>query len=53
MNNNTRKSLSKLNEVHKANLEKRMQHRLEVARSKGDENLIRALEAEMRVSNLH
>ncbi len=52
MNKNTRKSLSKLNEVHKANLAKRMQHRLEVARAKGDENLIQALEAEMKASNL-
>ena len=52
MNKNTRKSASKLNEVHKANLAKRMQHRLEVARAKGDRDLIEALEAEMRVSNL-
>lgn len=49
MNRNSRKSVAKLNEVHRANLEKRLQHRLEVARVKGDENLIRALEAEMRL----
>lgn len=32
--------------AHRANMQRSLQHRLEVARSKGDENLIRMLEAE-------
>lgn len=37
--------------VHRASLKKNLEHRLEVARSKGDENLIRMLEQE--ASYLH
>jgi len=43
MNRQTRKKLA---QVHQDNLQKNLQHRLEVARTKGDENLIRMLEAE-------
>ncbi|MDJ0556460.1 MAG: hypothetical protein QNJ68_18870 [Microcoleaceae cyanobacterium MO_207.B10] len=46
MNRNSPKSLVKLNQVHKANIEKRLAHRLEAARSKGDQDLIKSLEAE-------
>lgn len=48
MNRNRLEAARKAREVHRQNLKKILEHRLEVARSKGDENLIRQLEAEMR-----
>ncbi|WP_437126747.1 arginine synthesis PII-interacting regulator PirA [Planktothrix tepida] len=48
MNKNSRRNSVKLSDVHRANIQKRLEHRLEVARTNGDENLIRLLEAEMR-----
>ena len=48
LNKNLRKNSVKLSDVHRANIQKRLEHRLEVARSNGAENLIRTLEAEMR-----
>jgi len=51
MNKNTSKSLVELNEVHKANIEKKLAHRLEVARTKGNENLVKTLEAEKQLLN--
>lgn len=33
-------------QAHRDNLQKNLQHRLELARAKGDEDLIRQLEAE-------
>ena len=48
MNKNSHRSLTRVSEVHRANLQKRLLHRMEVARSNGDENLIRILEDEMR-----
>jgi len=38
-------------EVHKQNIQKSLEHRLEVAKSKGDEKLIGQLEAEMAYHN--
>jgi hypothetical protein len=35
-------------EAHKLNIKRTLEHRLKVAREKGDENLIRQLEAEMK-----
>ncbi|MEC4811877.1 MAG: hypothetical protein SAK29_01130 [Scytonema sp. PMC 1069.18] len=35
-------------EAHKLNIKRTLEHRLNVAREKGDENLIRQLEAEMK-----
>jgi hypothetical protein len=35
-------------EVHRQNLQRNLEHRLQVARANGDERLIRQLEAEMR-----
>jgi hypothetical protein len=35
-------------EQHRQNLQKNLEHRLQVARANGDERLIRQLEAEMR-----
>ncbi|NEP08602.1 MAG: hypothetical protein F6K25_27325 [Okeania sp. SIO2G4] len=49
MNKNSPKSLVKLNEVHKANIEKRLAHRLEAARSKGNQDLVKALESERQL----
>ena len=49
MNINTPKSLVKLNEVHRANVEKRLAHRLEAARAKGNHNLVKILEAERQL----
>jgi hypothetical protein len=46
MNKNRQEILTKTAETHRATLQKRLERRLEVARAKGDENLIHLLEAE-------
>ncbi|WP_414515134.1 hypothetical protein [Nostoc sp. PCC 9305] len=51
MNQNRLQSLSKSRETHRANIQRSLEHRLEIARAKGDEQLIRQLEAEMRYSS--
>lgn len=38
--------LDELNNTHLANIRQNLEHRLQVARAKGDQNLIRLLEAE-------
>ncbi|WZF21343.1 hypothetical protein WKK05_16905 [Nostoc sp. UHCC 0302] len=38
-------------EVHRQNIQRSLEHRLQVARAKGDQTLIRQLEAEMSYSN--
>lgn len=38
----------KAQEAHKQSIRRSLEHRLEVARAKGDENLVRQIEAEMR-----
>ncbi|MEL7036908.1 MAG: hypothetical protein AAFO04_14985 [Cyanobacteria bacterium J06592_8] len=43
---NKKLNKSQLAQTHRANLQKRLEQRLEVARSKGDQNLIELLEAE-------
>ncbi|MBD2185480.1 MULTISPECIES: hypothetical protein [Aerosakkonema] len=43
-----REEVKRTADVHRANIQKRLEQRLEVARSKGDENLIRLLEQEMQ-----
>jgi len=43
-----KESLTKSAETHRANIRKSLEHRLEVARAAGDQDLIRALEAEYR-----
>lgn len=40
----------KARELHKQSILKSLEHRLEVARSKGDENLVRQIEAEINYS---
>lgn len=46
INNNRQKILRNTASAHRDNLLRSLQHRLEVARSKGDDRLIRQLEAE-------
>jgi hypothetical protein len=38
-------------EAHRQNIQRSIQHRLEVAKAQGDEKLIRQLEAEMNYFN--
>ena len=47
MNTKRQAIMRKVVETHDANIQKSLQHRLEVARTKGDESLIRQLEAEI------
>lgn len=44
--NKKRQQLQQAAQAHKENLRKNLQHRLEVARTKGDVSLVRQLEAE-------
>ena len=48
---NTQQSLQNLAENHLNNIQKSLEHRLEVARAKGDKNLIAQLEAEQKYYN--
>lgn len=48
MNRKSQRNLTKAAETHRANLQKRLEHRMEVARANGDQDLLRALEAEMQ-----
>ncbi len=51
MNRNRQDNLKKAAAAHRDNIQKNIQHRLEIARSKGDESLIRQLEAEANYFN--
>lgn len=51
MNRNLQGKAKQAAEAHRANIQKSLQHRLEVARANGDENLIRQLEAEINYRN--
>ncbi|MBW4673074.1 MAG: hypothetical protein KME52_03215 [Desmonostoc geniculatum HA4340-LM1] len=51
MNQGRLQAARKAREAHRENIQKSLEHRLQVARAKGDEQLIRQLEAEMRYSN--
>ncbi|NJO41472.1 MAG: hypothetical protein HC769_24770 [Cyanobacteria bacterium CRU_2_1] len=46
MNRNRQQSLMQAVYTHRENLRQNVQRRLEAARAKGDENLVRVLEAE-------
>jgi len=48
MLNNRQQAAQKADELHRQNLQKSVQHRLEVALAKGDDKLVRQLEAEMK-----
>ncbi|MDZ8104832.1 MAG: hypothetical protein RM338_04300 [Nostoc sp. DedQUE12a] len=51
MNQGRLQAARKAREAHRENIQKSLEHRLQVARAKGDEQLIRQLEAEMRYSS--
>jgi hypothetical protein len=46
MKKDTQQRFQQASETHRLNMHKTLRHRLEVARAKGDENLIHQLEAE-------
>lgn len=46
MNKNRQGNLTQVSQTHRANMQKNLQRRLEAARARGDEALIRLLEAE-------
>ncbi len=51
MNKNRQEMITQAASVHRESLRKSLQHRIEVARSQGNENLVRQLEKE--ASYLH
>lgn len=46
MNKERQQTITQTTQAHRANLQKNLQRRLEAARAKGDETLLRMLEAE-------
>ena len=48
MLNNRIQAAKQAEETHYQNLQKNLEHRLQVARAKGDEKLVSQLEAEMK-----
>ncbi|MBD2296674.1 hypothetical protein H6G06_25125 [Anabaena sphaerica FACHB-251] len=46
MSSNRLQAVQKAEEAHRQNIQRSVKHRLEVARAKDDENLVRLLEAE-------
>jgi hypothetical protein len=48
MNKNRQEAVKKAAQAHQANMQKNLQRRLEAARAKGDEALVRQLEAEAK-----
>ncbi|BAY12266.1 arginine synthesis PII-interacting regulator PirA [Calothrix sp. NIES-2098] len=48
MNTNRLQAANKAKEAHRQNIQRDIERRLQVARSQGDEKLIRQLEDEMR-----
>ncbi|MBE9125246.1 MULTISPECIES: hypothetical protein [unclassified Coleofasciculus] len=53
MNKNLSQKVREAASVHRHSLQKSLQHRLEIARAKGDEALVRLLEAEASYLNLN
>ena len=53
MNKNRNENVQQAAATHRATLQKLLEHRLEVARSKGDEALIRQLQQEASYLNLN
>lgn len=51
MNRNREQIVRQTAEAHRQNLQRNVQRRLEVARAKGDETLVRQLEAELNHFN--
>lgn len=48
---NRQQRFQEATKTHRANIQKSLEHRLEVAKAKGDETLIRQLEAEAKYYN--
>jgi hypothetical protein len=48
MNDNRQQRRQEAVSTHRLNIQKSLEHRLQVARAKGDENLLRQLEAESK-----
>ncbi len=46
MSSNRQENLRQMREAHRRNLQRSLEHRMAVARAKGDERLVRILEAE-------
>ena len=46
MNKNRQEAVTRTVQAHRENIQRSLQHRLEVARANGDEHLVRMLEAE-------
>lgn len=51
MKSSIRQRFQEATRNHQANIQRSLEHRLEVARAKGDENLVRQLEAEAKYYN--
>lgn len=51
MNRNMQQRFQQAALIHRANIDKSLQHRLQVARAKGDESLVLKLQAEMNYYN--
>lgn len=51
MSSNMQQRFKKAAETHRINIQRSLQHRLEVARAKGDEKLISQLQAEINYYN--
>lgn len=51
MNRNLHSKAKQAAAAHRVNIQKSLQHRMEVARAQGDENLVRQLEAEINYHN--
>jgi hypothetical protein len=48
MSQNRLQALRKAQETHRVNIQRSLEHRLQVAKAKGDDKLINQLEAEIR-----
>ena len=46
--NTNRQNVRKIAETHRANIQKQLMHRIEVARASGNQDLVRVLEEEMK-----
>jgi len=51
MNRDMQQRFKRATQTHRANIQRSLEHRLEVARAKGDESLIRQLQAEINYYN--
>jgi hypothetical protein len=51
MNTNRQQRFQQAAQTHRVSIQRSLEHRLQVARAKGDENLIQQLQAEMNYYN--